>query len=102
MARRSRGTRTRKESHESVIVLTQAPPRPLRWLLWACGIDTRSKVVALVFTVLVSMILRNELVILIARAGLSEPVTRVLVYGIGWVTYVAGAHFNHWVFRREW
>lgn len=76
--------------------------RPLRWLLWACGIDTKSKVIALAFTVLVSMILRNELVILIARGGFSEPTTRLLVYGLGWATYVAGAHFNAWCFKREW
>jgi len=66
------------------------------------GLDCKAKVVALCFTVVVSMILRNELVILLARAGLSEVATRVGVYGIGWLTYVVGAHFNQWCFRKDW
>lgn len=76
--------------------------RPFRWLLWCLGIDSKAKVIALCFTVAVSMVLRNELVILLARSGLSEALTRIGVYGIGWLTYVAGAHFNAWCFKREW
>ena len=77
--------------------------RPVRFLRWCAGVDTRAKVIALVFTVAVSMILRTELVILLARAGLSEMWTRVGIYGVGWLTYVAGAHFNAWCFGpREW
>jgi len=76
--------------------------RPLRWILWCMGLDSKAKVVALCFTVVVSMILRNELVILLARSGLNEVWTRAGVYGIGWVTYVAGAHFNQWCFRKDW
>ena len=71
-------------------------------VLWCVGINTKAKFVAFLFTIAVSMVLRNEFVILIARAGLSEPVTRVMVYGLGYLTYVAGAHFNAWCFRKEW
>ena len=73
----------------------------MRLLRWLTGVDTRAKVVALCFTVVVAMILRNELVILIARAGWSETWTRVGVYGAGFLTYVVGSHVNAYVFGRE-
>lgn len=77
--------------------------RPVRWLRWSAGIDTRGKIVAAVFTVVVSILMRNEIVILIVRAGLDGWWTRGLIYFVGFVTYVVGAHFNHWCFgKQEW
>ena len=69
--------------------------------MWCFGIDSKAKVIAFVFTILVSMLLRNEIVILVARAGLDEFWTRIGVYGVGFITYVAGAHFNAWCFGKE-
>jgi hypothetical protein len=48
------------------------------------------------------MVLRNEVVIFLARCGLDEFWTRVSIYGIGWLTFVAGSHFNEWCFSRHW
>jgi len=77
--------------------------RPVRWLRWCAGVDTKSKVVALCFTVAVSMILRNELVILIAQAGWGQWWTHAAVYTVGFVTYVLGSHANAFIFsKKEW
>ena len=73
----------------------------IRFIFKILGWDSYAKIEMMVFTIVVAILLRNEVVIWIARAGFDEFWTRVLIYGIGGLLMVGGAHFNAWIMKIE-
>ena len=73
----------------------------VRFIFKILGWDSYAKIEMMVFTIIVAVLLRNEVVIWVARAGFSEFWTRAMIYGIGAILMVGGAHFNAWIMRVE-
>jgi hypothetical protein len=69
----------------------------IRLLFRLLGWDSHAKILMMAFTVVVAVLLRNEVVIWIARAGWGEPWTRGSIYAIGILLMVGGAHVNAWI-----
>jgi len=75
----------------------------LNILLWCLGLNSKAKAIAFVFTISLSLVLRNEIVILIARSTMNEFWIRFWIYFVGYVIYVAGAHANEYIFgQKKW
>lgn len=65
------------------------------------GLDSLAKVEMLAFTAIVAVLLRNEIVIWIARAGWTEFWTRALIYAIGILLMIGGTHYNAWILKKH-
>ncbi len=73
----------------------------IRFIFKILGWDSYAKIEMMAFTIIVAVLLRNEVVIWIAQSGLDDFWTRVLIYGIGVILMVGGAHFNAWIMKTE-